>query len=123
MNNSLDKQLVSFGNSLLNRVSTDRLNSKLDNLEVTHVDLENWKEFSKLDHTYYPSKYAIGDIISVDFYDSGFIREAKIIKVHFTESKVLYDVEICIKKFSAGENNMYTRLYNLDSILIKNKIE
>lgn len=67
-----------------------------------------------------PSKFQIGEECSINFYDAGFIREAKVIKVHFTESKVMYDVEICVKKSPAGEeHNMYTRLYNVDSIFVK----
>lgn len=67
-----------------------------------------------------PSRHQLDSDVSINFYDAGFIRKARVIKVHFTLSKVLYDVEICTNISPAGEeNNLYTRLYNIDSVYVK----
>lgn len=71
-----------------------------------------------------PSKFQLNDLVSINFYDAGFIGKARIIKIHFTESKVLYDVELCIKVSPAGDkHNMYTRIYNIDSIHVKDFVQ
>lgn len=121
----MERELVSFGNFLLKSrfLGVVKDSEPTSNKEVTHADLCNWKQYEGVEGTYLISRYKIGDLVTIDLYDSGIIREAKVIKIHFTESKVLYDVEICIKKSPAGEkHNMYTRLYNLDSLFIKDYI-
>lgn len=60
-----------------------------------------------------PSKYQIGDIVSVNFYrDDILITKCKIIKVHFTKGKILYDLEVPINEYGS------TRLYNIDSVFV-----
>lgn len=73
-------------------------------------------------HNYYssnvlPSQYQIGDSVSLEFYQSGLIRNAEIFKVHFTDSKVLYDVFIPLSTDINGKVD-YTRLYNIDSVCV-----
>jgi hypothetical protein len=75
---------------------------------------------AKKQKTQLPSNHQLGQLVSVNLYDAGFIREAKVIKVHFTEAKILYDLEICTGKSPVGEeHNIYTRLYNIDSVYVK----
>lgn len=53
-----------------------------------------------------PSQHQINDFVKLDFDAAGHIIHCKVIKIHFTESKVLYDVLL---------TNMPTRLYNIES--------
>jgi hypothetical protein len=66
-----------------------------------------------------PSRYQLGDDVVLDFNDAGRVKNGKVIKVHFTESKVLYDVEILshYQTLSGqyGEEVYRSRLYNVDS--------
>lgn len=55
-----------------------------------------------------PSRFQIGNLVELTFYGSGEVRNCEIIKVHFTESKVLYDVQVA----------ELTRLYNIDSCYV-----
>lgn len=61
-----------------------------------------------------PSKYQIGDSVNLNFGGESFIV-GKVIKVHFTESKVSYDLEV---KVENPNTSWFTRLYNVDSALI-----
>lgn len=65
------------------------------------------------DFTKLPSQYQIKDLVSVDFGDVQ-IPNCRVFKVHFTESKVLYDLEIML-----GESKHVTRIYNIDSYFVK----
>lgn len=64
-----------------------------------------------------PSQFQIYDKVSVDFKNLGFfIEEAIIIRIHFTEGKVTYDLSVQLKN-----NNIIgatTRLYNVDSLIL-----
>ncbi len=66
-----------------------------------------------------PSRFQIGDKVSLNFNDGGTLTGCEIIKVHFTESKVLYDVELTAHYYGLedklSEETFSTRLYNLDS--------
>jgi hypothetical protein len=68
-----------------------------------------------------PSRFKHGDIVSVNV--KGFmIDKAEVLKVHFTESKVFYDLGI---EFDYSEPNLpkgYTRIYNVDSAFLVPKI-
>lgn len=120
MNNikeELVKELVSFGNYLLSKERTQSVSEQVKQW-VTHADLSNWE------HTYYPSRYKHGDKVILNFFTSGTISNCKIIKVHFTESKVLYDVEVemIIKNDIEGDKPYHTRLYNIDSLFVSDYI-
>ncbi len=77
-----------------------------------------------------PSRFQIGDKVKLDFYGSGNVENCKVIKVHFTESKVLYDVDVngnfdtlkdVIDQEEVKLNNSWsTRLYNIDSVFVTN---
>lgn len=123
--------LVSFGNYLLktynvNVHSTDGYNAPLYTRQVSDADLKNWEgENPQLNgggtpfkaHTSYPSRYELGEKVKIFIMPEGeetFPGFTGIITaVHFTQSKVKYDVEI---KFYGDYS---TRIYNLDSILVK----
>jgi hypothetical protein len=66
------------------------------------------KEFAS-DHTWLPSRFGHNEAVRLDFGDSGHVDGCKIAKIHFTESKVLYDVTITA---------LNTRLYNVDSCFV-----
>lgn len=74
----------------------------------------------ELDHTSLPARFQIGETVSINLFDAGFIRKAEVIKIHFAEGKVMYTVQVCVSQSPAGEeHNMYTRLHNIDSVFIK----
>lgn len=62
-----------------------------------------------------PSRFQIDDKVELNFNDAGQINNCEIIKVHFSESKVLYDVEIA---FHVEKEEFSTRLYNVDSCFV-----
>lgn len=64
-----------------------------------------------------PFKYKNGDHVRLDFFNAGFVKNCTIIKVHFTDSKVLYDVDVTIGTDVNGAPNK-TRLYNIDSCFV-----
>lgn len=66
-----------------------------------------------------PSRFQIGDTVAIKL--GGFtVDKAEIIKVHFTNSKVFYDlgVEFDSPTTPEGGGNGFTRLYNIDSALV-----
>lgn len=76
-----------------------------------------------------PSKFQLEDKVKVVFGDAGTINNCKIIKVHFSHSKVLYDIEVVMHNemadvnFSNNEEGyieeaLLTRLYNVDSVFV-----
>jgi hypothetical protein len=127
----MKSHLVSFGNYLLKQYnvmvhSTDGTNQPLFQREVSDADIANWEhENPDLEdggvpfkaHTDYPSRYKIGEKVKVFLMPEGEETfpgiNATIIAVHFTLSKVKYDVEF---NFAGGHS---TRMYNIDSILVK----
>ncbi len=64
-------------------------------------------------HTNYPSLYVIGDPIQLNFHDSGMLKQAEILAVRFTESKVRYDCAVNIG------NDDWTYIYNIDSCFVE----
>lgn len=73
-----------------------------------------------------PSRFKPKDAVEVCLADAGRIKNCTVIKVHFTESKVLYDVEVWghFQKedgtyHSEEEQTWSTRLYNIDSAFIE----
>lgn len=69
-----------------------------------------------------PSQFQIGDEVVLDFNEAGIIYNAAVVKTHFSESKVMYDVEI-LTKITETKDKAYeaeaTRLYNIDSVFVK----
>lgn len=118
------KPLVSFGNYLLNKCKVkghDLDGEACFDRQVTHADLYNWREANpgilNQKETTLPSKYQINDNVRLDFFDAGFVKNCTVIKVHFTDSKVLYDVDVTIGTDVNGKPNK-TRLYNIDSCFL-----
>lgn len=117
----MEKQLVSFGNYLLKKCKVkghDLDGDPVFDRLVTDADLCNWKEeegkeFGRM----LPSRFQLGDVVSVRFKDFT-ISKAYVIKVHFTESKVLYDLNVCILG-DGGDTLTTTRIYNVDSAIIE----
>lgn len=118
-----EEQLVSFGNFLLDVYgvmvySNEGKNLPLYKREVSDADFCNWRteNVPKESYTEYPSRYAIGDKVKVFLMPEGEESfpgfNATVKAVHFTNSKVKYDLEI---KFSG---DWTTRVYNIDSILV-----
>lgn len=70
-----------------------------------------------------PSRFQINEEVVIDFGEAGMIHNAAIIKVHFTESKVLYDVEVIYDIKDTDEEDTFigksTRVYNVDSVFVK----
>lgn len=70
-------------------------------------------------HTNFPSRYAIGEKVTLDFWLSGKIKGCTVNAVKFTKSKVRYDILIPIKETSALEVDSYlTLIKNVDSVCV-----
>lgn len=70
----------------------------------------------------FKSRYGIGEPVIVHFGKSGFIRNCRIIKAHFTESGITYDVEVKWQHEWEHHERMpeflTTRIRNIDSIRV-----
>lgn len=87
-------------------------------IPVTHT-LSLYDEF--LNGNPLPSRFKHGDKVTLDFEDAGDVHNCTIIKVHFSESKVLYDVEVAYKYLDSSQPNVkgFTRIYNVDSCYVQ----
>ncbi len=68
-----------------------------------------------------PSRFQLNDEVSVRFRPDFVINHAKVIKVHFTENKVQYDLEVKINiegnpNYPSGHTT--SRIYNIDSEIV-----
>jgi hypothetical protein len=98
------------------------------NAEVcAHISLNDVPEFiaginemAYDNRNHLPSRYQIGDKVKCNWFNNLVINEAEVIKVHFTESKVLYDLEVIIHFINEEDERdvTFTRLYNVDSGLL-----
>jgi len=43
-------------------------------------------------HTNYPSRFKIGQEVDLDFGNSKYLKNVKVVGIHFTESKISYDI-------------------------------
>ncbi len=119
-----EQQLVSFGNFLLEVYgvmvySNEGKNLPLYQRQVSDADFSNWRTengLNGIDDVQYPSRYAIGEKVKVFLMPEGEENfpgfNATITAVHFTNSKVKYDLEI---RFYG---DWTTRVYNVDSLLV-----
>lgn len=115
-----ESHLVSFGNYLLSRYnvpvySSDGKNTPIHQREVSHADMENWKHENPEEDrgVLLPSRYKHNDPVFFKF--GGVEICANIHAVHFTVSKVKYDLDLfCVS--ADGED--YTRIYNVDSVYV-----
>lgn len=124
-----ESNLVEFGNYLfqahnVRKVMGDENNNVFDvPRKISDADISNFKEKCNYSRAL-PSAFQLGEIVYLDFGESGRIDGASIIKVHFTNNNVLYDVEIVIcnsESFTEEtiiKNNKTTRLYNIDSNVV-----
>lgn len=73
------------------------------------------------------SRFKYGDPVVVYFGTAGIIQNCRVIKIHSTDSKVSYDVEVKWKHIESAENYskgidkeriITDRLYNLDSAVV-----
>lgn len=115
-----DSYLCRFGNFLFKRYgvmvhSSDGKNQPIYQREVSHADLENWKSESEFNnHELYPSRYEIGQYVWFRLWSADIA--ATILCVHFYEGKVKYDLELL------GKDGDKTRIYNVDSCYVQDKI-
>lgn len=115
-----DRYLVRFGNYLLKRYgvmvhSSDGKNQPVYQREVSHADLENWKHEDEFNsHELYPSRYQIGQYVWFRLWSADIA--ATVLCVHFYEGKIKYDLELI------GTDGDKTRIYNVDSCYVKDKI-
>lgn len=72
-------------------------------------------EISESNHEYYPSRHKVGELVALDFFIGGKIKEAKIEGVTFTDSKVYYDIGIRVDK----KNGYGTIIREVDSVFVK----
>jgi hypothetical protein len=102
---------------------------KLNEMELNSIIIDLFNNISLSRKFILPSKFNIGDKVKIVFGDAGTIKNCKIIKVHFSHSKVLYDVEVIIhnemiesdfisNKEKYIKEALLTRLYNIDSVFI-----
>lgn len=73
------------------------------------------------------TRFKYGDPVVVYFGTAGIIQNCRVIKIHSTESKVSYDVEVKWKHINSADNyskgvdterELTDRLYNLDSAVV-----
>ncbi len=98
--------------------SNDGKNQPIYERQVHDADLRNWEhENPEFNHSTFPSRHNIGDMVKVFLMPHGEDTfpgfTGKIIAVHFTNSKVKYDVELIF----AGD--FTSRIYNIDSVLVQ----
>lgn len=65
-----------------------------------------------------PSQFQLGDYVILNFMTAGSLSGGHIVKVHFTEKKVLYDVELEMFNMESEGEICWTRLYNIDSVFV-----
>lgn len=123
LNPAQEPALVSFGNYLFNKYaipvySNDGTNTPLYERQVTDADIQNWKIGWEVEKKKLPSRFQNGDKVKLCFSNAGELTNAEVIKVHFSESKVLYDVELAIAIIETDEL-YHTRLYNVDSVFVE----
>lgn len=71
-------------------------------------------------HTNYPSRYSIGENVTLNFHKSGKIPNCNIAAVRFDDGKVWYDVFIPIAEQSL-ENTGYTIIEKVDSVCVEDQ--
>lgn len=76
------------------------------------MNLDSLQHTTKL-----PSKHQIGHPVTVVFHPAKMLRDCEVIKVHFTESKVLYDLELMYHDNNGKK--CFTRLYNIEEEFVK----
>lgn len=88
----------------------------LDHNILAEVILKNIKEvvFSNA----LPSAHQIKQKVQVNLLDAGMIKNCEIAKVHFSESKVMYDIYVRMTH-PVTSKDIWTRLYNLDSTFVE----
>lgn len=120
-----EAHLINFGNYLLKTYgvsvySSDGKNIPIYQREVSHADMCNWKDVHPMiaddpvEHTNYPSRYKIDQYVWFRLWSADIA--AQIHSIHFYEGKVKYDLKLI------GGNGETTRVYNVDSIFVKDKI-
>lgn len=73
-----------------------------------------------------PSRFQIGEWVSIN--QRGLVvNKAEVIKVHFSNSKVMYDLDVEFIYDKETENGIedemdYTRIYNVDSVFVTDLI-
>lgn len=110
----LEKCWINYGNYYKDREDF-HTHYKSGEIRVPVPDIEKLYEEFLNSNPQFPSQFKHGDNVILDFKDAGKISNGEIIKVHFSDRKVLYDVEI---KTLAGLGNQYTRIYNIDSVFV-----
>lgn len=68
------------------------------------------------EHTNYPSRFAIGEVVDLDFRNSKYLKGCTVDAISFTEDKVWYDIQV---PFGFQE---YTIIKGLDSIIVVDPI-
>lgn len=104
--------------------SVRMMNTKGDVIEVeltTPEEVsEKLSEFVLQDRKL-PSAYQIEDKVNVSFGEAGSIQGCEVIKIHFSHSKVMYDISvpILVEGLQHDEYIAHTRLYNIDSCFVQ----
>lgn len=70
-----------------------------------------------------PSAFQINDLVTLDFNESGKIKNCRVFRVHFTESKVHYDIWVPLVKMGECDGSLITLIENVDSICVTKNIE
>ncbi len=80
-------------------------------MENKEVNIERW-DLNK-EHINLQSRYEIGEVVSLDFYNSKFLIGVLIHAIYFTESKVYYDIKVPV-----GFDEDYTIIRKIDSCFV-----
>lgn len=123
------KQLVSFGNFLLEKMNAQReFNGQTLDRRVTDADLSQWAiawgdpipEENEQDGM--APQYKYGDIVNLSFGSILKYQGAKVIKTHLTDKHIGYDLEFKVP-VTQGPNGqtmgeVTERLYNISQIYL-----
>jgi len=73
-------------------------------------------------HTLYPSRYAIDEMVNLNFFNGNKIEHCLVKAVKFTKSKVRYDLHVPVSSPSDPNAEMdvdYTTVYDIDSVCVE----
>lgn len=114
MHNSIKTQIESFIGFLRER------NNDVIPLVNLNLLIEEWYDEHYELTRLLPSGHQLGDKVKVQFGNEGTLNDCRILQVHFTESKVFYDVEVRgdYDPQYDMDKKWHTRLYKIDAVFV-----
>lgn len=113
------RKTYAFDNAMTNLINSFETLHDGEFLQGAKAFYEKLKE-----KRYLPSKHQIGDKVIMNFYGSGRIEDCEVLKVHFTEGSVSYDLEISglydesYQEPGKEPKKWHTRVYNVEASFV-----